>query len=96
MGEVQDEKSIIQAIDKALSHKLDPNILMVVLPTRLKNSYAKFKKYTLAIQPDSQVLTQFVLESTLQRKSGLQTVYTKLLLQMAAKRGNILWATTFD
>jgi hypothetical protein len=36
------------------------------------------------------MLTQFVVESTLRNKKA-QSVHTKLLLQMIAKRGNILW-----
>lgn len=37
------------------------------------------------------MLSQFVVETTL-RKKGVQSIHTKLLLQIIAKRGNILWA----
>lgn len=35
-------------------------------------------------------LSQVVVEATL-RKKGLQSIATKILLQIVAKRGNILW-----
>ena len=40
------------------------------------------------------MLSQFVVENTLKKK-GAQSIHTKILLQMIAKRSNILWAPTF-
>ena len=36
------------------------------------------------------IVTQCVVDATL-RKKNLQSIATKLLLQMIAKRGNVLW-----
>lgn len=83
-------------IDQALKHKLNPNILLIVLPNNLKTCYPKLKQYTLAGDPNSTILTQFVTDGTLRRKNGAQSVHTKLLLQMAAKRGNILWVPKYE
>jgi hypothetical protein len=38
-----------------------------------------------------EVATQFLLEGTMKKK-GNMSIFTKVLLQMIAKRGNILWA----
>ena len=62
----------------------------------MKTAYPKLKQYTLVGDSNSNVLTQFVTDGTLRRKSGAQSVHTKLLLQMAAKRGNILWVPSYD
>jgi len=93
---VRSEKNYISGIDQALRHKINPNILLIVLPNNLKTAYPKLKQYTLIGDQNSQVLTQFVTDGTLRRKSGVQSVHTKLLLQMAAKRGNILWVPSYE
>lgn len=96
MNDVRGEKNIISGIDQALRHKNSPNILLIVLPNSLKNCYPRLKQYTLSGDPDAKILTQFVTDGTLRRKNGAQSVHTKLLLQMAAKRGNILWVPSYE
>ncbi len=52
----------------------------------LKKNYKNIKTYTIG----QEIVTQVVTEGTL-RKKGLQSIATKVLLQIIAKRGNILW-----
>ena len=74
------EKEIERAIDKG------SKICCIVLPNHLKNSYKNIKMSSL----QQEIVTQCVTEATL-RKKGLQSIATKILLQIIAKRGNILW-----
>lgn len=69
------------------------NMLMLVLPDKLKALYHEIKTMTLV--PGREILTQIVLEGTLRKTKG-QAVFTKLLLQMVAKRGNILWVPSYE
>ena len=52
----------------------------------MKTSYKDIKILTLK----QLLVTQIVTEATL-RKKNLQSIATKILLQIIAKRGNILW-----
>lgn len=52
----------------------------------MKNDYKKIKNFTIQLD----LVTQVVLDGTL-RKKGLQSIATKVLLQIIAKRGNTLW-----
>jgi len=67
---------------------------MLVLPNNLKTAYPAFKKATLEAGKNREILTQCVLEQTLKKK-GAQSIHTKILLQMIAKRGNILWVPSY-
>ena len=73
----------------------DTNILLVVIPNNLKSEYPKLKQYLLSVKDKNEILSQFVVENTL-RKKGAQSIHTKILLQMIAKRGNVLWAPSFN
>lgn len=68
---------------------------MVAIPNKLKTSYPKFKLSTLGAKQEIPVLTQFVVEGTLNKKNA-QSIHTKLLLQIIAKRGNILWIPSYQ
>lgn len=63
------------------------NIALIVIPNFLKQSYGEIKRECLK---NLNIVSQCVVENTLKKKN-LQSVATKLLLQMIAKRGNILW-----
>jgi hypothetical protein len=63
------------------------NICLVVLPNNLKHEYKKLKVFALG---DREIVTQMMTENTL-RKKNLQSIATKVLLQIIAKRGNTLW-----
>jgi hypothetical protein len=69
--------------------------MMICIPASLKTAYPKLKQELLTIQGGKEMLSQFVVENTLKKK-GVQSIHTKLLLQMVAKRGNILWVPTFN
>jgi hypothetical protein len=90
------DRDIISGIERALKSYPDANILMVVIPNNLKTAYPKFKQATLCSDRETPIVTQFVTDGTLRRKSGAQSVHTKLLLQMIAKRGNILWVPSYQ
>ena len=64
---------------------------MVVLPNQMKASYKHLKKASLLC--DTPILTQMVLEATLKKK-GLDSILTKILLQVTAKVGNTLWMSS--
>jgi len=57
------------------------------LPISLKTQYKQLKITALA---ELEIVTQVATEATM-RKKNLQSVATKILLQIIAKRGNILW-----
>jgi hypothetical protein len=52
----------------------------------MKNQYKDIKIMTLK----HKLVTQVVTENTM-RKKNLRSIATKVLLQIIAKRGNILW-----
>jgi len=62
------------------------NICLIVLPNNMKNDYKRIKYNSLM----DGMLTQVVTDGTL-RKKNLQSIATKVLLQIIAKRGNTLW-----
>ena len=88
------DRDIIGGIEKALKNDEKINILMIVLPGNLKSTYPRVKQELLSLKAGKEMISQFVVENTL-RKKGAQSIHTKLLLQMAAKRGNILWVPAF-
>ena len=53
----------------------------------MRKDYGKVKQICLK---RSKILCQFALENTFRRK-GAQSIITKVLLQLIAKRGNTLW-----
>lgn len=72
---------------RGAAKKNEINIALIIIPQFLKNNYGEIKKECLK---NSSIVSQCVVESTL-RKKNLQSIATKLLLQMIAKRGNTLW-----
>ena len=76
----------MNTIDSAV-RKEKINVCFVVIPNFLKHNYQDIKKQCLQ---KSNVISQCAVESTLKKKN-LQSIATKILLQMIAKRGNILW-----
>jgi hypothetical protein len=77
------EKDITKAI-RATNKNV--NICLIVLPNNMKNDYKRIKYNALL----DGMLTQVVTDGTL-RKKNLQSIATKVLLQIIAKRGNTLW-----
>ena len=63
------------------------NIYMVILPFSARNLYKSIKQICCC---ELGVLVQVVVDVILKKKE-FQTVATKVLLQMAAKVGNVLW-----
>lgn len=78
----QIESMIKKAVDKE-----GCNICLIILPNQLKTQYKKVKAEALL---HSQIICQITTEGTL-RKKNVQSIATKILLQMIAKRGNTLW-----
>lgn len=56
----------------------------------MKEKYADIKQECLK---NLNIVSQCITDKTLQKKN-LQSVATKVLLQMIAKRGNVLWVPT--
>lgn len=85
-----DKYRILGAITSEIQHAIRKdgiNICLIVIPNFMKNNYGEIKKKCLE---KLNIVSQCILEGTL-RKKNLQSVATKILLQMIAKRGNILW-----
>ena len=89
------DRDVIAGIEKALKAHENTNLMLIVLPNNLKVHYPKFKQDLLSVKAGKEMISQFVVESTLKKK-GVQSVHTKLLLQMLAKRGNILWVPSYS
>ena len=89
------DRDVLTAMEKAFKSNNEMNIMMVVIPGHLKTSYPKFKQHTLSYNSNPEMITQFLLEGTL-RKKGVQSIHTKLLLQVCSKRGNILWVPSYQ
>lgn len=64
------------------------NFLLLILPNSLKVHYRKIKKICLI---NYEIISQLVFESTLNHRHNL-TIFGKILLQIIAKMGNILWS----
>lgn len=88
------DRDVIAGMEKALKAHENINLLMVVIPGNLKSAYPRFKQELLSAKAGKEFISQFVVENTLKKK-GVQSVHTKLLLQMLAKRGNILWVPSY-
>ena len=89
------DRDVIAGVERALKAHDTTNIMMVVLPGNLKSFYPKIKQDLLLAQSGKEIISQFVIENTLKKK-GAQSIHTKLLLQMIAKRGNILWVPSYS
>lgn len=63
------------------------NICLILLPNQFKTQYKKIKISALV---KHKIVCQMATEATL-RKKNLQSIATKILLQIIAKRGNTLW-----
>lgn len=81
---VTDEETVIKLIDACA--KDDVNLCLIILASTKKESYQKLKKYALK----NEMMTQMLTTKKIQGK-GVTSVFTKVLLQMLAKRGNTLW-----
>jgi hypothetical protein len=79
-------RQIEEMIRKAVE-KEDCNICLIILPNQLKTQYKKVKNEALL---HHKIICQVTTEGTLKKKN-LQSIATKILLQMIAKRGNTLW-----
>ena len=63
------------------------NICLIIIPSNMKTQYKNIKINAI---DSNQMLTQ-VMCDLLFRKNGFQSIATKILLQILAKRGNTLW-----
>lgn len=75
------ESEMKRAIDRG------ENICCVVLPNNMKQQYKQFKQ---AAIKECEMITQVVTDASF-RKKNFQSIATKVLLQIIAKRGNTLW-----
>lgn len=65
-------------------------MIFFILPAKAKPKYPDIKKLCYSDQ-DRCINSQIALEPKLSNQKSMQSVATKLLLQMAVKVGNILW-----
>ncbi len=85
-----DSRQALRMIEKLVEQECekDTNMFWFIIPPSFKTSYSGLKKIMLkaGIEKNSQV----TVAPTLMKK-GVQSILTKILLQMAAKVGNKLW-----
>lgn len=63
------------------------NICLIILPNQLRTQYKKVKAEALL---HHKIVCQITTDGTLKKKN-IQSIATKILLQIIAKRGNTLW-----
>lgn len=89
MGELNNNKALLQVemgiIEACKQQK--SNIVFIVLPNGLKTYYRKIKKFCLI---DHKIISQIICESMLPHRHSIN-IFGKILLQILAKCGNILW-----
>jgi hypothetical protein len=79
--------SQIEAMLKKAVEREECNICLIILPNSMKTQYKKVKAEALL---HHKVVCQVTTDGTLKKKN-LQSIATKILLQIIAKRGNTLW-----
>lgn len=79
--------SQLEAMIKKAADKEGCNICLIILPNSLRTQYKKVKAEALV---HHKIICQVTTEATLKKKN-LQSIATKILLQIIAKRGNTLW-----
>ena len=89
-----DQRKTLSAIQNQMQAAVDKgcNELFVAIPNNLKRDYKKLKDFCLF---NLKVVSQIACESTLGKKN-VQSIATKILLQIIAKKGNILWVPSFS
>lgn len=70
------------------SQNKSANIFWYIIPANFKNHYKTIKRMT--IKTGIEINSQVTVSSNLEKK-GFQSIFTKILLQMATKVGNKLW-----
>ena len=87
--EIRDERNAVDEIKRTLRKAVDKgsNIALIVIPPNMKSQYKRIKEASLL---ENKLVCQIAVEATL-RKKNAQSIATKILLQIIAKRGNTLW-----
>ena len=87
--EVRDERRAIEDISKILKKANENgfNIALIVIPNHMKTQYKRIKEASLI---ENKIVCQVFTEGKLKNKNA-QSICTKVLLQIIAKRGNTLW-----
>jgi argonaute-like protein implicated in RNA metabolism and viral defense len=83
-------KNGLELLGKAIRKAADSercNMCLILIPKELRTQYKKIKDISLV---KHKMICQVATELTL-RKKNLHSIATKILLQIIAKRGNILW-----
>lgn len=93
LGDI-DPRKCLNAFLNHISQAADEgcNMVFVAIPNTLKNQYKKIKEHCLM---EACILSQVACESTLGKKN-VQSIATKILLQIIAKKGNTLWVPSFS
>ena len=86
--ELRDERNAVDEIKRTLRKAVDrgSNIALIVIPPNMKSQYKRIKEASLL---ENKLVCQVAVEATL-RKKNAQSIATKILLQIIAKRGNTL------
>jgi hypothetical protein len=79
-------------VDKAMDRALDAgdNICCIIIPNNMKEKYKQIKMSAICKR---ELITQIFTDAKLRNKN-IQSIATKVLLQIIAKRGNTLWVPT--
>jgi hypothetical protein len=79
----------VSRIDKEMDNAIEAgdNICCIIIPNNMKTQYKAIKMSALTAK---EMVTQVLTDAKLRNKN-LQSIATKVLLQIIAKRGNTLW-----
>jgi len=66
----------------------DISLVVCVLPTKDRTRYAKIKQYLTIVSPSP---SQCVVAETLKRQKSLMSVSTRIIQQVIAKMGGVIW-----
>lgn len=79
----------MERIDKEMDYAIskEDNICCIVIPNNLKTQYKQIKMSAIC---KKEIVTQVFTDAKLRNKN-IQSIATKVLLQIIAKRGNTLW-----
>jgi hypothetical protein len=86
-----DSRQALKNIETSIAKECEngsANMFWFIIPPNFKSYYKNLKQMTLKAGVDKN--SQIAVTSTLQKK-GVNSIITKILLQMAAKVGNKLW-----
>lgn len=79
---------VLEVLERKAKEINECNFCLIVLPAKFKTLYKDVKR--VAIE-NVKIASQVLLDNTMKKKN-LKTIALKVLLQIIAKSGNVIWA----